>query len=254
LRYSRRRYEDSFARWAELLGAKASLQIVQNASGSQLVLQTNVHRLHRVDFACATTGALLLTERLRKALTRGLPLQNFDQYMFGSASKGIIDAALDHVFLNARHWEWGDHAGQHAAVTGRKSDVLPLLETARDVPGLSRSRKHELAVLVERARHIRAQLLAVAVSNLTGYGEDRVTQVAELDGLVVGVDLRRADLVVTVVEAKYTTGAEGAARTQLVETLEELGVRPGVRRGNVSASATGRRGQAWVHLRSRYAR
>jgi hypothetical protein len=216
-------------------------------------LQTNVHRGNSVDYACAIAGALLLTERLRKSLTAGVALQGFDQYVFASASKGIVDAALSHFFPNAGHWEWEGAVGPHLAVFGRKSAVVPLLEAARDVPGLSRARKHELSSLVERVLSVRATMLAIAVSNVTAYAHDRVTQLAELDGAIVGVDFSTADLVLSIVEAKYTNGAEGAARAQLQSTLRNLGTRPQTRRGSVSSKAVGRRGQAWVHLRSRYA-
>lgn len=249
----RRRYEDSFERWAGILGARASLQIVQNASGSQLVLQTNVHRDRRVDYACAITGALLLTERLRNSLVKGSPIPGLDQYMFRSASKGIIDAALGHFFPNAAHWEWSAPIESHLSLFGKKAVVLPMLKSAADTPQLSRARQHELSALTERVANVRAQLVAVAIANLTAYAPDQITHLGELDGVVVGVDLRRSDLVLAVIEAKYTKGAEASARTQLQKTLNGLGTRTQLRRGPLSSKAAGRRGQAWVYIRSGYA-
>jgi hypothetical protein len=248
----RRRYEDSFARWSALLGAQASLHIVQNASGSQLVVQTNCHRGDPVDYASAIAGTIQLTERLRKKLAAGVSFEDFDQLVFSGLGKGIIEAALKHFLPNAAHWEWEQPVGRSPVAFGRKADVLAIVERSAEHRKLTRSRRHELGSLRERLSTVQAELVVTAMSNIIAYGSDRVSQIAELDGVVVGVDFGRSDVVLTLVEAKYTKGAELKSANQLKATLAVLGSRSGIRRGAINSTATGRRGQAWIHLRSSY--
>jgi hypothetical protein len=250
----RRRYEEAFDRWSQLLGSKVSLQVAQSAAGSQIIFQTHVHRHTAPDYASAISGSVMLAERFRKKFGNPFFELELGQYLVRGASQGILVAALQHFFPLADSWEFEPPAGPFTCVIGSRATVLKAVHEASERSSLKRARRHELQVLEQRVRTTQCHLFVVSLASVVAYGPDRVTQVAELDGVIVGVDNRRGDLVLTTVEAKYMNGAENRSRGQLRDTLQELGNRPGIRQSRMSSSSVGRRGHAWVTRRSRYAR
>lgn len=249
----RRRLEDAFERWGRVLGARVSVLIAQDARGHQLVFQTHAHRPLARDYACAIVGGLQLNQRLRREVG-GLVGGNsvMAQGIVVGGTVGVVEAALQHFFQDARSWEWGHSPISNVCVTGTKREVLEHLDAAVKTPSLDKARRNELMALGHHVRTIQADLMAVAVANLTAYGNDRTTHLAELDGVIVGVDRRRSDLVMCVIEAKYTTSAASRSRKQLRRALAQLGVSKAARRGAVQAAAEGKRGRAWLYLRTAY--
>jgi hypothetical protein len=254
LRFARRRLEDGFARWGKVLGAEVSLIFVQDAAGSQLIYQTHVHQEDEFHFACAIAGAIQLHERLRHLVRGTPPISGIEQLIFEGSAQGILNAALRHFFVEPSHWEWGSATGRHICVAGSRDEVERYIDEALDTAGISRARLTELRALRARLHHIRATTLFVALGNLIAYGHDKVSQLAEVDGLVLGLDNRRSDLTLTVIEAKSTNGAASLSRKQLEMTIKQLGPRRGLRRGSIQNTGSGSRGHAWMHLRSHYAR
>ena len=254
LQFARRRLEDAFERWGRVLGAEVSLTFVQDAAGSQLIYQTHVHNGALANFSCAIAGAMQLHERLRYRVPERPPFDQLEQLIFEGSAQGIIDAALGHFFTGPSLWEWGLRTGRYLCIAGSKTEVNRHLEAVLAETTLSRARSTEIRAVQSRLRYVSASTVFVAMANLIAYKEDRISQLAELDGVILGLDNRRSVLALTLVEAKATRGAEAKCRAQLEEALKGLGVRAGIRRGPTGSAASGSRGQAWVHLRSTYAR
>jgi hypothetical protein len=250
----KRRVEAAFERWSAAMGSTATLSLAQDVAGSEAIFQAHAHSQRSSDQATAIAGTAMLVNRLRHSLAKRLrAASGLDQTLIQRASRGIAEATLEHFFPNAECWEWGSDSGPHAFKMGDRDTALRALDGFLTPSPWTRNRLHEHSVLNERARTVQAQILVIPLVNVIALNPERTEQVAELDGIVVGIDMRRTDLVLTVIEAKLQqNGAEGAARRQLTDTLSKLGRRSSTRRSRIYSSATGRLAHAWVHLRSSY--
>ena len=94
-----------------------------------------------------------------------------------------------------------------------------------------------------------------SLANLKAYLGQEIRPCAEFDGLIMGVDRRRQELVMQIVEAKDLRQRPAAAASQaLVEKMRLLGAHrnPVVRIGAVRSPKSGKDGRAWVYIRIQY--
>jgi hypothetical protein len=247
----RRLVEQSFRRWSAWHNSDARVVMTNDATNSQLVYQVHVRTGSSNNFAAGIAGGILLTRRIMRRFP-----ENLRSLVMGVGLEDLLYSGLRHFFALRARWEFDDDLEQvlgSRVIFGNRHEVQDGMRRATERNGVTRARRHELASTAEVLTTMRARHVVAAASNIRAFAADQRTTLAELDGVVLGIDELRRDLVLCLVEAKnQASRPEAAAKDQLRQTLAVLNPRPGIRAGALNSCSNQRRARAWTYLRSSY--
>lgn len=248
---TRRLIEQSFARWSAAHNSDARVVMTNDPSNSQLVYQVHARNGPSNNYAAGIAGGMLLTRRILRRFPEDLrPL------VMGVGLEDLLYSGLRHFFSLRARWEFEDGAEQvrgSRAALGSRQEIHDYLRQVGERQGVTRSRRHELHSTAELLTTMRAAHVVAATSSLRAFESDQRTTLAELDGVVLGIDEPRRDLVLCLVEAKYQVSrAEAGCKDQLNRTLAVLRPRRGIRRGSLNSRSDRRQARAWIYLRSSF--
>ena len=173
---------------------------------------------------------------------------------FGMLEREAVEATLSTFSRKGHRWEWGDDSRGLHTLSGPPKELSSVVAQMSQDNHFSKARKNEFKFLAELLRNAQMSWAVVALANVTGYLAGENAQDLEIDGLLVGLDERRQDVVVALLECKHQRSrARALCVSELSERMVKLELTPGVRRGQVQSKAVGQRGAAWVYLRASYA-
>jgi len=245
----RDRTERAFAKWAARQGADARLQLVRDAGGDQLMIQVHAKGPSRQNVAAGLAGSILLARHIRRQ-ANGFFRASIDQIYLARVYEDILFGALSFFFDSTLRFEWDESHLNLRALGGDKPAVVAAFDRHLADGSLSPSRKYEIACTREVAKRIQADYLLASVANIIGFREAEAPMICEIDGLVAGVDSRRGDLVLGILEAKRSAKrAEANCRRQLREQLSSHLQTDGIRRGQIRSEGGASKAFAWRYLR-----
>jgi hypothetical protein len=166
----------------------------------------------------------------------------------GNLQNAVIMAALRSLMPTIERWEWSSELAGLSTLVGKPRDVSLLIEkSVGEVQGVSKSRKAELAAVVNRLRHFPGDYCIAAVGNIVGKNDDNKSSL-ELDGLIVGYDRLRRRLVVCIIEAKTSKGGSESASVKHIQRVrsEYFSGKPW-RNGQIVSKKEKGHSSAWIY-------
>lgn len=251
--------EESAIAWANNCGARLSLEAIRDASEEQYILQ-----MHSRDDAHSRAAAIVFCQYwvqnfapLEAIESSNVGAYLIQRWVLGGFAEELLRAALQTAFGDRFRWEWEGQVNDLRAFALRRRVFETSFQTLTQAARLPRSRVAELEAVARCAQLLKAEFLIGSLANLKVYFEAEARPCAEVDGVVMGVDRRRKELVIQIVEAKnLRQRPASASRAALAMKMRILDMRrePLVRTGRVMTPSNGKEGRAWVYVRIPFGR
>lgn len=245
-----RHQEERAAAWAQRCGAHLLLEATHDASRDQHILQ-----MHSRKSAQSRAAAIVFCHYWVQNFAptqRSITGYLAQRWVLGPFAEALIQSALRAAFGGGLRWEWEGHVNELRAVAIRRHLFDETVREIIEPIDLATYRKAELDAIRSCAVLLRTELVVASLANLKAYEGAELRPCAELDGFAMGVDRRRSELVMQLIEAKdRRRGSSAAARLALKRTVRILGVRghPTVQTSSLRMPNDARSGRAWVYVR-----
>ena len=252
-RYRRRRLEDAFALWATRNSSDARLLFMENPPANQLVFQIHARSSELKNQAVGIAGGYFVVRRLLRSFFNPQAPRGFDELGLGPLRFSLLSSTMQHFLESSWRWEWGAPVSGVRFLCGCPREVAGVIREIASNANVTDSRMGELDALESVAGNMRATWVVASMSNVKGVKSGINVPVVELDGVIVGLDEVRHDVVMTIVEAKrQRKRSEAECKKQFRASIERLELRIGVRRMGINSKAEGKGAYAWEYFRSSY--
>lgn len=245
-----RQQEERAAAWAQRCGAQLVLEATHDASRHQHILQ--MHSRKSAQSRAAAIAFCHYWVQNFAPTEGGVTSYLVQRWVLGPLAEALILGALRAAFGGGLRWEWDGHVNELRAVAIRRRLFDESVREIMEPADLATYRKAELEAIRSCAVLLRTELVVASLANLKAYEGGELRPCAELDGFAMGIDRRRAELVMQLIEAKdRRRGSSAAARLALHKKIGVLGTpdHSMVRASTVRKPKDSRAGRAWVYVR-----